>query len=199
MHHITKYGIGAVAIVLLAACGSDSKSTTPTTNVATPTTVASAAGLTTTIKSATAPTTTIKSATGPTTTTKSATATTTASATAASGTVDLATMTIGKVLVDSQGRTLYLYTKDIQNKPSTCVDTCATNFPPASASGTPTAGAGLDTSKLTVVKRTDGTEQLAYNGWPLYRYSKDAKAGDDTGQAVGGVWYVVDATGNAIK
>ncbi len=189
MHHITKYGIGAVAIVLLAACGSDSKSTTPTTKVATPTTVASAAGLTTTIKSAT----------GPTTTTKSATATTTASATAASGTVDLATMTIGKVLVDSQGRTLYLYTKDIQNKPSTCADTCATNFPPETASGTPTAGAGLDKSKLTVVKRSDGTEQLAYNGWPLYRYSKDAKAGDDTGQAVGGVWYVVDATGNAIK
>jgi predicted lipoprotein with Yx(FWY)xxD motif len=108
-------------------------------------------------------------------------------------------MTVGKVLVDSEGRTLYLYTKDAQNKPSTCVDACATTWPPATTTGTPTAGTGLTASKLTVVKRPDGTEQLAYNGWPLYRYAKDAKAGDDTGQAVGGVWYVVDATGDAIK
>jgi predicted lipoprotein with Yx(FWY)xxD motif len=185
MHNITKLGIGAVAVVLLGACGSDSKSSTPTTKAATPTTVAAAK-----------PSTTVAAASGPTTTVKSSTATTTASA---SGNVDLATTTLGKVLVDKEGRTLYLYTKDTQNKPSTCEGACATTWPPETASGTPSAGTGLETSKLTVVKRTDGTEQLAYNGWPLYRYAKDAKAGDQTGQGVSGVWYVVDATGNAIK
>jgi predicted lipoprotein with Yx(FWY)xxD motif len=191
MHYITKFGLGAVAVVLLGACGSDSKSTTttPTTKAAT-TTVAAAAGPTTTVKSSTAPTTTVKS---------SSATTTAAAGTAASGTVALATTTLGKVVVDSEGRTLYLYTKDAQNKPSTCVDTCATTFPPETATGTPTAGTGLDTAKVTVIKRTDGSEQLAYNGWPLYRYEKDAKSGDTTGQGVGGVWYVVDATGNAIK
>jgi predicted lipoprotein with Yx(FWY)xxD motif len=180
MHIITKLGVGAVAAVLLGACGSDSKTSTPTTKVATPTTVAAK------------PTTTVASAAAPTTTTKSATA-------ASSGAVDLATTTLGKVLVDNEGRTLYLYTKDTQNKPSTCDGACATSWPPAIASGTPTAGTGLETSKLTEMKRTDGTEQLAYNGWPLYRYAKDAKAGDETGQGVGGIWYVVDATGNALK
>ena len=184
MHNITKFGIGAVAVLLLGACGSDSKAATPTT------TVASAAGPTTTTKSAATPT-TVKSS--------SATSTTVKAATASAATVDLGTLTVGKVLVDSEGRTLYLYTKDAQNKPSTCEAACATTWPPETASGTPTAGTGLEASKLTVVKRTDGTEQLAYNGWPLYRYAKDTKAGDDTGQAVGGTWYVVDATGNAVK
>jgi predicted lipoprotein with Yx(FWY)xxD motif len=185
MHNITKLGVVAAAATLLGACGSDSKASTPTTKVATPTTVA-------------APTTTTKSATAaPTTTTKSATATTAVAA--KSGTVDLATMAIGKVLVDGEGRTLYTYTKDSQNKPSTCDASCATTWPPALASGTPTAGAGLESGKLSEIKRSDGTEQLAYNGWPLYRYEKDTKVGEDAGQGVGGVWYVIGATGNALK
>ena len=180
MHIITKLGVGAIAAALLGACGSDSAKTTTTTTIkaATPTTIAAA---TTTITSSTA------------------TPTTVASGTSASDTVDLATMKVGKVLVDSEGRTLYLFTKDAQNKPGTCDAACATLWPPALASGTPKAGTGLAASKLTELKRADGTEQLAYNGWPLYRYSKDTKAGEDSGQAVGGTFYVVDATGNALK
>jgi predicted lipoprotein with Yx(FWY)xxD motif len=190
MHNITKLGVGAIAATLLAACGSDSKATTtPTTKVAVTTSVAAK------------PTTTVKSATAPTTTVKSATATTTVATKtgATAGALALATTSKGKVLVDSEGRTLYLYTKDTQNKPSTCEAACATNWPPEIASGTPVAGTGLDAGKLSVMKRTDGTEQLAYNGWPLYRYTKDTKAGDDIGEGVGGIWFVVDATGNAIK
>lgn len=174
MHNITKLGAVAAAAALLGACGSDSKASTPTTKVPTPTTVAA-----------------------PTTTTKSATATTAVAA--KSGAIDLATMSIGKVLVDSEGRTLYAYAKDSQNKPSTCVGACATTWPPALASGTPAAGTGLESSKLSEIKRSDGTEQLAYNGWPLYRYEKDTKVGDDTGQGVEGVWYVIGATGNPLK
>jgi predicted lipoprotein with Yx(FWY)xxD motif len=188
MHNITKLGVGAVAAVLLGACGSSDSSAkaTPTTKVATPTTVASAA----------APTTTTKAAT-PTTTTKAATTATT-SATSTSGTVNLATTSLGKVLVDSEGRTLYLYTKDTQNKPSTCVDSCATTWLPEIASATPTAGTGLETSKLAESKRADGTEQVAYNGWPLYRNVKDTKAGDASGQGMDSSWFAVDAAGNAV-
>jgi predicted lipoprotein with Yx(FWY)xxD motif len=182
----TKLGVGAVAAVLLGACGSDSPKATPTTKVATPTTVASAAAPTTTVKAA-GPTTTVKAGT---------TATTTAAST--SGTIALATTSLGKVLVDSAGRTLYLYTKDTQNKPSTCVDACATTWLPEIASGTPTAGAGLEASKLAESKRADGTEQVTYNGWPLYRNVKDTKAGDDSGEGMDSSWFAVDAAGNAV-
>ena len=190
MNSITKLGVGAIATTLLAACGSDSKATTaPTSKVAV--TTSAAKQPTTTVKSATASTTTVKSVT--------ATTTTATKTGATAGALALATTSKGKVLVDSEGRTLYLYTKDTQNKPSTCDAACATTFPPEVASGTPVAGTGLDTSKLSLLKRTDGTEQLAYNGWPLYRYTKDTKAGDDTGEGIGGIWFLVDATGNAIK
>ena len=140
-----------------------------------------------------------KATTTPTTKVAVTTTTVATKAGATAGALALATTSKGKVLIDSEGRTLYLYTKDTQNKPSTCDAVCATTFPPEVASGTPVAGTGLDTSKLSLLKRTDGTEQLAYNGWPLYRYTKDTKAGDDTGEDVGGIWFVVDATGNAIK
>ena len=171
MHIITKLGVGAIAAALLGACGSDSAKTTTTTTIkaATPTTIA-------------------------------------AMSTMHVKKNDMVVVLsgehkgkVGKVLVDSEGRTLYLFTKDAQNKPGTCDAACATLWPPALASGTPKAGTGLAASKLTELKRADGTEQLAYNGWPLYRYSKDTKAGEDSGQAVGGTFYVVDATGNALK
>ena len=145
----------------------------------------------------------MKSSTAGTTTTvkSSSSATTTAAAsTTGSDSAALATTTLGKVVVDNEGRTFYLYTKDTQNKPSTCVDTCATTWPPATATGTPTAGTGLDATKLTVIKRAGrlraiGVQRLAVV--PLRR--RMPRAGDTTGQAVGSVWYVVDATGTAIK
>jgi predicted lipoprotein with Yx(FWY)xxD motif len=197
MHNITKLGVGAVAAVLLGACGSSDSSSnaTPTTKVATPTTVTSAAAPTTTVKTA-GPTTTADNA-GPTTTIKAG-ATTTTGAASSSGKVDLASISLGKVLVDSEGRTLYLYTKDTQNQPSTCVGSCATTWLPEIASGTPTAGTGLEASKLAESKRADGTEQLTYNGWPLYRNVKDTKAGDDTGEGLDSSWFAVDAAGNAV-
>ncbi len=44
---------------------------------------------------------------------------------------------------------------------------------------------------MTVVKRTDGTLIYAYKGMPIYYYEKDQKAGDITGDGVGGVWHLV--------
>ena len=191
MKTITKYSVAGVATVLLAACGSSSGSPKPSATTkppaVTPTTKATSA-TPTTVKSATSPTTTIKPATTPTTT-----------GTAASAELTIGTTSLGKVLVDGDGRTVYLYTKDTQNKPGTCELTCATNWPPLIAAKLPTAVNGLTASKLSLMKRADGTEQVAYNGWPLYLYSKDTKAGDVTGENVGGNFFAVDSAGVAVK
>ena len=98
-------------------------------------------------------------------------------------------------LVDGKGMTLYLYTKDTPGT-STCYDKCATAWPPLLTSGTPVAGTGVDASKFGTTKRTDGTTQVTYNGWPLYYFEKDKQAGDVTGQGVGNVWYLVSPSGD---
>lgn len=106
--------------------------------------------------------------------------------------------TIGKILVNSQGMTLYLYTKDTPNT-SNCYDQCATNWPPLIVTGTPTGGADIDSAKLGTTKRTDGTLQVTYNSWPLYTYISDQTPGDTTGQNVGSVWFVISPAGEQIS
>ena len=64
--------------------------------------------------------------------------------------------------------------------------------------GAPKAGDGADAAMLGTTARTDGTTQVTYNGWPLYYYIKDQKAGDTTGQGVGDVWYVLSAKGDMV-
>ena len=192
MKTITKYSVAGVATVLLAACGSSSGSSKPTATTKPP-------AVTPTTKPASATPTTVKSATSPTTTIKPATTPTTTTGTAAGAELTIGTTSLGKVLVDGDGRTVYLYTKDTQNKPGTCELTCATNWPPLIAAKLPTAVNGLTASKLSLMKRADGTEQVAYNGWPLYLYSKDTKAGDVTGENVGGNFFAVDSAGVAVK
>jgi predicted lipoprotein with Yx(FWY)xxD motif len=104
---------------------------------------------------------------------------------------------LGSFLVDDKGMTLYLFTKDTPNT-SNCYDKCATAWPPLLITSAAAAGEGVDSSKLGTTKRTDGTIQVTYNGWPLYYYAKDKAAGDVTGQTVGDVWYVVSAAGDQI-
>ena len=119
---------------------------------------------------------------------------------AGSATISLADSALGKIIVGPDGKTLYAFTPDSAGTP-TCYDQCATNWPAflATDGATPTAGAGLDASKLTTVDRTDGTKQIKYGDWPLYYFAADAAAGDTNGQGVGTKWYVVDATGAMIK
>ncbi|MPY64001.1 SCO0930 family lipoprotein [Streptomyces spongiae] len=95
----------------------------------------------------------------------------------------------GKVLTDSAGFTLYRFDKDTAEPPkTTCEGDCATTWPPVPASGATAAG-DIDKSLLGEVTRPDGTKQLTIGGWPMYRYAKDAKAGDIKGEGVGGSWY----------
>ena len=56
------------------------------------------------------------------------------------------------------------------------------------------AGDGV-TGTFATVKRDDGTTQVTYAGAPIYYFAKDTKAGDVTGQGVGGVWFVAAVAG----
>ena len=197
MRIITTFGVGAVTAMLLGACGSSdsAKTVTPTTTAAAATTATAAT--TPATEAATEPASTTTTPESTTTAVAGTEAPTTTVVTATSGTVDLATTSLGAVLVDNNGRTLYLSSKDTQNQPSTCDGTCAATWLPDLATLSPSTGLGLDATLLTELKRTDGSEQLAYNGWPLYRYVKDAKPGDVLGQGVGG-FSVVGANGAAM-
>jgi predicted lipoprotein with Yx(FWY)xxD motif len=104
----------------------------------------------------------------------------------------VANPTLGNILTDSYGRTLYHFAKDTVNVSSACYGKCATFWPPLLiADGNPIAGEGVNGNLLGVLTRTDGTRQVMYNGMPLYYFDKDAKAGDINGQLVGNTWFVV--------
>jgi predicted lipoprotein with Yx(FWY)xxD motif len=116
-----------------------------------------------------------------------------------SGTVDLASSKFGQVLVDSKGRTLYVFAKDKADA-SNCTGQCITNWPALKATGTPTAGAGIDSSLLGTIKRSDdGSTQVTYKKQPLYYFAGDSALGDVNGQNVGGIWFVVGANGTPNK
>jgi predicted lipoprotein with Yx(FWY)xxD motif len=97
---------------------------------------------------------------------------------------------VGPYLTGEKGMTLYIFKKDSPGK-SVCTDQCAANWPPFTlgAGETVNAAAGISGTFGTIT-RPDGTTQVTYKDQPLYYYVADKKAGDVTGQGVGGVWYV---------
>lgn len=105
---------------------------------------------------------------------------------------------VGKVLVDSKGFTLYYFEKDKKGGESTCYGACAGGWPPLTTEGTPKGMSGVQASKLGTTKRSDGTVQVTYAGWPLYTYVADNKPGEDNGtdvKAFGASWYPLHANG----
>jgi len=95
----------------------------------------------------------------------------------------------GKILLDGQGMTLYMFTKDA-NGTSACYGTCAAIWPPLTITGKPEAEADV-LAHLGTTKRTGGSAQVTYDGKPLYYYAKDQKVGDALGQGVNDAWFVV--------
>jgi predicted lipoprotein with Yx(FWY)xxD motif len=115
-------------------------------------------------------------------------------------TVRVADSRLGRILVNSSGRTLYLFKADSRTK-SACTGACATAWPPLLASGKTIAGTGLTASKLGTISRSGGTHQVTYNGHPLYLFIKDKKPGQTTGQgltAFGAAWFAVSPAGKQI-
>lgn len=106
-----------------------------------------------------------------------------------------------RIVVDSQGRTLYMFTADSGGKSNCTVDflNCPTVWPPLITGGKPRAGAGIAAAKLGTTKRRDGRLQVTYNRHPLYRFASDRKPGDAKGQKYLGTWFVLSPKGTPIR
>jgi predicted lipoprotein with Yx(FWY)xxD motif len=119
-------------------------------------------------------------------------------AASASGTVvSTAKTSLGRILVNSSGHTLYLFGKD-KNGKSSCSGMCASFWPPLITTGKPRAGTGAKASLLGTTKRADGRVQVTYNHHPLYTFKKDTKKGQTNGEglsAFGATWYAVSPAG----
>ncbi|MFJ4773677.1 SCO0930 family lipoprotein [Streptomyces uncialis] len=102
---------------------------------------------------------------------------------------------LGKVVTDSEGRTLYRFDDDAARPSnSTCDGGCAKMWPPVLARGV-RAARGMDPSLLGEVTRTDGSHQLTLDGWPLYRFAEDTAPGRAKGHGVGGTWFAAAPDG----
>lgn len=110
---------------------------------------------------------------------------------------------LGVILVNSKGRTLYMFVPDKQKRVS-CKGQCAVIWPylKVKAGQKPTAGGAAKKKLLGTYKLADGKRVVSYNRWPLYTYISDQKPGQATGQAIdlnGGYWYVLSPSGKVIK
>jgi predicted lipoprotein with Yx(FWY)xxD motif len=104
---------------------------------------------------------------------------------------------LGRILVDANGRTLYLFAKD-KPKMSACSGACAAYWPPVLTHGKPIARAGAKASLLGTLRRSNGSMQVTYAGHPLYRFALDTKAGQTKGEGLddfGGEWDAVTPAG----
>ncbi len=193
----TRIALVAAAVLLplgLAACGSSPKAAPPPSAPTTSSSTGSSAAWSSTGSSSNT------SSSVPAATTSTAPGTPTPVYQVGTGKVG----TLGTVLVDGQGFTLYLFIPDHESGKSTCYGPCASAWPPLllpAGVHTPLAGPGVKTSLLGTTTRSDGTTQLTYNGWPLYLWVNDSQPGVATGQGLnnlGGLWYVVSPNGHAI-
>jgi predicted lipoprotein with Yx(FWY)xxD motif len=108
---------------------------------------------------------------------------------------------IGQVLLDDAGRTVYLFEKD-ESDESYCTGACASVWPPVTTKGMPVVSSGVDAGKVTLIKRDDGLMQVAYAGHPLYYYQADSSSDDAYGQELdqfGAEWYAVTASGGTAE
>ena len=107
---------------------------------------------------------------------------------------------LGTIVVGSTGRTLYHYLDD-HGKKIDCTGACATQWPPVlvAKSAKPVAGAGIKAGKLGTITRPDGTVQVTYNGFPLYRFAGDTKSGQANGQGLESSWYALAPSGAVVK
>jgi predicted lipoprotein with Yx(FWY)xxD motif len=115
--------------------------------------------------------------------------------------VATASTSLGRVLVDARGHTLYLFGKD-RNGKSACSGACAAAWPPLIATAKPRAGAGAETSRLGTTRRADGRLQVTYNRHPVYTFIKDTKKGQTNGEgltAFGGTWDALSAAGAKVE
>ncbi len=172
-----RYAVGALLVALAAplavACSSSSPSTTAAAS-----------------SSAAAP---ASSASSP--------AAGSSSAAAAGMTITTGSSSLGTMLTDGAGKTVYYWEHDTGTS-STCYGACAGTWPPVLTTGAPVAGSGIQASLLGTTTRTDGKVQVTYNGHPLYYFAGDSKPGDINGEesnSFGAKWYILNPAGKKIE
>jgi len=115
--------------------------------------------------------------------------------------IDVGTSSLGPMIVDSRGLTLYLFEADTGNA-STCSGACAQTWPPLLTKGAPQAGNGAAAGQLGTTARPDGTKQVTYAGHPVYYYAGDTKPGDTSGEGInsfGAGWDMLTPSGQKIE
>ena len=118
-----------------------------------------------------------------------------------SATVSTARTGLGRIIVNGQGHTLYLFEKDRRGH-SACSGTCATYWPPLITRGKPIAANGAKQALLGTIRRADGTRQVTYAGHPVYRFLLDSKRGQTKGEGLndfGGGWDALTPAGKKIE
>lgn len=116
-------------------------------------------------------------------------------------TVSTARTGLGRIIVNGQGRTLYLFEKDRRGH-SACSGACASFWPPLLTHGKPIAANGARRALLGTIRRSDGTRQVTYAGHPVYRFELDSKRGQTHGQGLndfGGGWDALTPAGKKIE
>ena len=116
---------------------------------------------------------------------------------APAATVKTASSSLGTILVDANGKTLYTFMPDTATM-SACSGSCAMLWPPLTVTGTPAAGTGVTASMLSTITDANGT-QVVYGGHPLYTFMNDTAAGQTNGQGfANGLWHVVSPSGQIV-
>jgi predicted lipoprotein with Yx(FWY)xxD motif len=185
------FALAAVASLALAACGDDDDDdAAPAAATDAPAAAATTAPAT---DAATATTTNDRGLYG-----TSGDTATTAAAAGGEGAVMVADSSLGQILVDASGMSLYMFMPDAQGDP-TCTADCAGAWPPLIVAGEASGGEGVDAALLATATHPESGTQVTYNGWPLYYFAGDSAPGDTNGQGQGDVWYVLDPAGNPIS
>jgi predicted lipoprotein with Yx(FWY)xxD motif len=112
-----------------------------------------------------------------------------------------ASASLGRIVVDGTGRTLYLFEKD-NGRRSACYGACAAYWPPLLSRGKPIARAGVKQSLVGTTRRRNGSMQVTYAGHPLYRYAGDTRPGQTNGaglQDFGGGWDPISPAGKKVE
>ena len=122
----------------------------------------------------------------------------------ASGSSDLtigtAKSSAGPYLTGRSGRALYVWVADPKGR-SRCSGACADNWPPLTARSTPSVTGNANRADLSLITRSNGIKQVAYNGRPLYYFIGDSGSGMANGEGSDGFgarWWLVTPSGGQL-
>jgi predicted lipoprotein with Yx(FWY)xxD motif len=115
--------------------------------------------------------------------------------------VSTAKTNLGKIIVNGNGHTLYLFEKDKRGK-SACSGACASYWPPLLTHGRPVAVGAAKQALLGTIKRPSGSRQVTYAGHPIYTFLLDKKRGQTKGEGstlFGAGWDALSPGGKKIE